>query len=107
MSILEKNKVDGIGKNEIENKIALMIADHLDWQNEFEHLTLLQNKINAYISFIESGQIYDVYPDAKLADGFILDFRFKYKITDNCKKLLGVINENLKHLEIELKINEP
>ena len=62
-----------------ENKLALMIADHLDWENELQHLTLLQDKINAYVSFIESGQIYSVYPDAKLVDGFIFDLRFKYK----------------------------
>lgn len=28
MSILEKNKIDGIGKSKTENKITLMIADH-------------------------------------------------------------------------------
>lgn len=107
MSILEKNKVDGIGKSKTENKVALMIADHLDWENELQHLTLLQDKINSYISFIESGQIYDVYPDAKSVDGFIFDFRFKYKITKNCKKLLEVIKNNTLDLRIDLIINEP
>ncbi|WP_336619240.1 DUF6572 domain-containing protein, partial [Bacillus paranthracis] len=47
MSILDKNKIDGIGKSMGENKLALMIADHLDWENELQHLTLLQDKINA------------------------------------------------------------
>nr|WP_211171156.1 DUF6572 domain-containing protein [Bacillus sp. DNRA2] len=83
-----------------------MIADHLDWENELQHLKLLQDKINAYISFIESGQVYSVYHDAKLVDGFIFDLRFKYQPTDNCKKLLDVFEKNTQDLRIEFKIFE-
>ncbi len=107
MSILEKNKVDAIGKSKIENKVALMIADHLDWENELEHLILLQYKINTYISFIESGQVYDAYPDAKSVDGFIFELEFKYKLTENCKKLLGVFRKSTQNLRIDIKVNEP
>ncbi|HEF1904183.1 TPA: hypothetical protein R9Y97_003511 [Bacillus cereus] len=106
MSILDKNKIDGIGKSMGENKLALMIADHLDWENELQHLALLQDKINAYVSFIESGQIYSVYPDAKLVDGFIFDLRFKYKPTENCNKLLAVFRKNTQDLRIEFKTYE-
>ena len=35
MSILDKNKIDGIGKSKTENKIALMIVDHLAWKMNF------------------------------------------------------------------------
>ena len=107
MSILEKNKIDGIGKSKNENKIALMIADHLDWENELQHLTLLQDKINGYITFIESGQVYDVYSDAELVDGFIFELKFKYKTTDNCKRLLDVIEKNIQDLKIEIIVEEP
>jgi hypothetical protein len=107
MSILEKNKVDAIGKSKIENKVALMIADHLDWENELEHLTLLQDKINSYISFIESGQVYNVYSDAKSVDGFIFELEFKYKVTENCKKLLDVFRKSTQDLRIDIKVNEP
>lgn len=106
MSILDTNKIDGIGKSVNENKLALMIADHLDWENELQHLTFLQDKINAYISFIESGQVYNVYPDAKSVDGFIFDIRFKYKPTENCNKLLKVFENNTHDLGIEFKIYE-
>ncbi|MGA3599127.1 DUF6572 domain-containing protein [Lysinibacillus agricola] len=104
MSILEKNKIDGIGKSKTENKIALMIADHLEWEDEFQHLTLLQDKINAYVSFIESGQVYSVYPDAKSIDEFIIDLRFKYKPTENCYKLLEFFRNSTQDLKIEYKI---
>lgn len=106
MTILDKNKIDGIGKSKSENKLALMIADHLDWENELQHLTLLQDKINAYVSFIESGQVYSVYQDAKSVDGFIIDLRFKYKPTENCIKLLEVFTKNTQDLRMEFKITE-
>jgi hypothetical protein len=106
VTILDENKIDGIGKSISENKLALLIADHLDWENELQHLSLLQDKVNAYVSFIESGQVYSVYQDAKSADGFIIDLRFKYKLTDNCNKLLEVFRKNTQDLRIEFKINE-
>ncbi|MFF2088873.1 DUF6572 domain-containing protein [Paenibacillus sp. NPDC058174] len=105
MSVLDKNKIDGIGKSESENKLALMIADHLDWENELEHLTLLQDKINAYVSFIESGQVYNFYPDAKSVDGFIFDLMFRYEPTENCNKLLEFFSKSTQDLKIEFEIN--
>lgn len=74
--------------------------------DELEHLILLQDKINSYISFIESGQVYNVYLDAKLADGFIFELEFKYKITENCKKLLDVFRKSTQGLRIDIKVNE-
>ncbi|OKP95667.1 DUF6572 domain-containing protein [Paenibacillus sp. P46E] len=106
MSVLDKNKIDGIGKSKSENKLALMIADHLDWENEHQHLTFLQDKINAYISFIESGQVYSLYPDSKLVDGFIFDLRFAYKPTENCNKLLELFRKSTQDLKIDFEIYE-
>ena len=42
----------------------LTISDHLDWKNEKEHLVLLQNKLNAYLRFVESGEMADRFPEA-------------------------------------------
>ncbi len=105
MSVLEKNKIDGIGISKDANKVALMITDHLNWENEIEHLTLLQEKINAYISFIESEQVYDVYPELSQIDGFILDIRFKYAPTENCIQLVNIFETKLKDLKIEFQLH--
>jgi hypothetical protein len=65
MSIEDLNSVDFIG---IENneKVILTISDHLAWNKE--HLLLLQEKLNLYLSFIESGEILESYPDAQGKD---------------------------------------
>ncbi|MCG8332078.1 MAG: hypothetical protein MI974_30610 [Chitinophagales bacterium] len=65
MSILDSRKVDFIGIEVGSNDVILTISDHLDWKNSEFHLEKLQNKINNYIKFYESGQIYEDYPNAK------------------------------------------
>jgi hypothetical protein len=47
-----------------EDFVWLTIADELDWQEESNHLILLQDKVNAYLEFIENGQLFETYPDA-------------------------------------------
>ena len=36
--------------------LILLISDHLDWKNEYDHLLRLQEKINSYITFCEEHQ---------------------------------------------------
>ena len=43
----------------------LTIVDHLEWDDKNEHLLILQEKINKYLSVIESGELLEVYPKAK------------------------------------------
>jgi hypothetical protein len=49
--VIDFISVDGQGR------LVLTISDHLEWDQEGEHLFALQEKINAYLSFIESGQM--------------------------------------------------
>jgi len=62
MSVSQTDTIDIIGTTP-DGKVALTISDHHSW-NEPLHLQLLQDKIIAYLQFIESGQILDDYPDA-------------------------------------------
>ena len=41
MSIIETEKVDGVGIDENGISLALLISDHLDWENEYVHLSQL------------------------------------------------------------------
>jgi hypothetical protein len=65
MSLDNLEVVDAVG-TEIENSaVVLTIVDSWDWQDQRSHLTALQAKLNTYFGFVESGQIYESYPDAK------------------------------------------
>jgi hypothetical protein len=44
--------------------IVLSIVDSWGLEDERRHLAALQEKLNAYFGFVESGQIYESYPDA-------------------------------------------
>lgn len=45
--------------------VILSISDHLKWDQENQHLFLLQEKINNYLEYIESGQLFEDFPQAK------------------------------------------
>lgn len=69
MSITETKVVDIIAVPEWEpENVILVITDHLEWGDKAqqgEHLLLLQEKINSYVAFIESGELLESYPPAK------------------------------------------
>ena len=50
---------------EPEGDTVLTVSDHLPWDDEKQHLLHLQEKLNAYVRFIQSGEIYEKWPDAK------------------------------------------
>jgi hypothetical protein len=45
--------------------VVLTISDHLDWRDSASHQRVLQEKINRYLAFVESGEILDGYPEAE------------------------------------------
>jgi hypothetical protein len=65
MSVIDVDKVDSISIDRTNGLVKLTIADHLDWEDPLSHLLLLQDKINAYLAFYESGQMYQSYPKSK------------------------------------------
>jgi hypothetical protein len=63
MSIEKTDVVDAIGIEKGTGDVVLTIADSLDWESsETEHLQMLQEKLNAYLRFIESGELLESYP---------------------------------------------
>lgn len=71
------DKIDIISTDK-QGNIVLHITDHHDWDSEKEHVLLLQDKINAYLQFIESGQIFDDYPTA-ISREIEIEIVFKYE----------------------------
>lgn len=60
MSIEQSGIVDFIADDSVAGLASLVITDHLRWGLEVpNHLYLLQEKLNTYIRFVESGEIYE------------------------------------------------
>jgi hypothetical protein len=65
MSVDQVDVIDVISVDKGTGKAVLTISDHLDWSDTFEHQIVLQKKFNAYLAFVESGEVFEQYPDAK------------------------------------------
>lgn len=83
---------------------VLTISDHLKWDDDNEHLLILQNKINAYLSAIEAGNFYEDYPDAK-GKNIIINVVAKYKPNKNAEYFLERTKEVLQSAGYSFKFS--
>ncbi|MBV4484511.1 hypothetical protein HU727_002775 [Pseudomonas sp. SWRI153] len=103
MSVIDAKTIDmwGIPKWD-DNKIILGIADHLEWGDKTqqgEHLLVLQEKINNYIAFIESGEIYTEIPGA-LGKSPVIRVQGKYELSEQGELFVDSVAETLKEVGI-------
>lgn len=54
MSVLDSGTIDGMATDENGKALILLISDHLDWKNEYEHLLRLTRK-NKFLYYILRG----------------------------------------------------
>lgn len=101
MSVVESGVVDGIGLAENET-MKMLITDHLDWQDEYKHLLILQEKINAYIGFCESGQYKEIYTDTPI-EHIIFEIHFMFEPTQNTYRFLEQIPGRINDLDLSIE----
>lgn len=65
MTVENTQVIDIINVDPITGDVVLNIADHLPFEGHDDHLFVLQEKINTYLSFVESGEILESFPSAK------------------------------------------
>jgi hypothetical protein len=65
MAVTDLDQIDNISIG-ADCRCYLTISDHLDWTDESEHLNYLQNKLNVYVGFIQSGQLNQEYQNLEL-----------------------------------------
>ncbi|MEI4800391.1 DUF6572 domain-containing protein [Bacillus sp. FJAT-51639] len=94
MGLRDFEQVDFVGYDNEEKIAYLVIADEEDWKDEEEHITLLQEKINLYLGFIEGGEVYERCPEAQ-GYNFVIKIYGKYRCTEWGKEFLEKANEIL------------
>ena len=107
MTIDNPNTIDGMAIDREGNALVLLLVDHLPWEgqeapSEIDHLALLQDKTNAYISFLESGQFKESYPDEDFAMAAI-QMHFKHDITENAEKFLNAVQDQVGQLGVKIE----
>lgn len=81
MSVIETDSIDAIGVEKEVKRVFLSIIDPLVWDHDNVHLYTLQEKINTYLYFIESGELIKALPDATGFD-VAIELILKYIPTD-------------------------
>lgn len=102
MSIEKLTKIDAVGIDKITKDVILTITDHLDWENIEDHLILLQDKLNLYIDFYESGKLYKVYPHYK-EKKIIFNVLGKFLLPKEGEDFYARARKVLSNIEIELR----
>ena len=64
MAVDEPNTIDIIAQAP-DGTVSLVISDHLDWYDSLHHQRILQDKLNSYLRFFESGELYTRFPSAR------------------------------------------
>ena len=102
MSVLDKETVDGMALDQDGKCLCLLISDHLDWSNEYQHLLALQEKINNYILFCEDEQYCQVYQDAPI-EYAVFEIHFMHEPTEKAWKFLEQVQKQVNELGITLR----
>ena len=87
MAIDDPDVVDAIGLERGSGIVALTISDHLEWDTADEHLRALQEKINRYLGFIETGELLESYP-AAVRKHVRIDVLCKYPLPEHASEFL-------------------
>ncbi len=95
------DKIDFISTSPC-GSVELTISDHLEWDEKNEHVLLLQDKINSYLNFVDSGQIFEEYPNSKnknIAIEIVMKFEpneYALNFLQKCKSILDELNIEFK-----------
>ena len=101
MSVEQIDKIDFISTTD-EEKVELTISDHLEWDEENNHILVLQNKINAYLDYIQNGQILEIYPNLKNND-IIISLMMKYNPNEKALAFLSHCEKFMETLDLAFK----
>jgi hypothetical protein len=105
MTIENPKVVDCIGIEKDGSGVTLTISDHLEWGDR-NHLLCLQDKVNSYLSFIESGEIYEEYPSANGKKQKIW-VACKYEPDEEAKEFLSRCKDTLEQGGFGFSYNVP
>jgi hypothetical protein len=107
MSVDQTNVVDFIGVDNETGNVVLTITDHLMWsEGDNEHLLLLQEKLNSYLSFVESGELLETYPNAE-GRAVLIDVVCKYPLSQQAQDFCNKAAQIIEGAGMKLRFSHP
>jgi hypothetical protein len=106
MTVEDTDKIDFVTGERRTGDMILTISDHLDWdENEGEHLVVLQKKLNMYLEFIESGQIYAQIPQAA-GRKIVIQVMGKYPLSEEAGKFYRLAGKAIESYGYSLRFRQ-
>jgi uncharacterized protein DUF6572 len=103
MSIEQTDTVDFVTLDESSGEALLTISDHLSWdENEGAHLDLLQRKLNAYLRFIESGELTRGFPHLK-GKSVVINLVGKFPLSEQAEIFIGKASKAIRDAGFRLQ----
>jgi len=103
MSIDQTEIIDAIGIDNFSGDVILTMTDHLKW-GAHHHLLMLQEKLNTYLRFVESGEILEIFPDAKERN-VLISLQCQYPPDKNGVKFLNQVSGFIKGAGINFSVS--
>ncbi len=95
MSIDEPSKIDFWWRDKERGLAVLAISDHLDWEHApGEHLLFLQEKLNHYLHFVESGKMVQIKPAMKGLP-IVIQVIGTYPLSEDAKKFYRLAEKTI------------
>jgi hypothetical protein len=105
MSILQTEKIDIVATKPNSSEVKLVVSDHLDWSDVVGHFSLLQDKINTYIAFVESGQLERTkQPHMPVNPNVTIVLAVSREPTQEAMRLLGEVKVFLASINIDFAL---
>lgn len=104
MSLKNVNIIDG-KEPDLSGNLIFYLEDELEWNEnkEKEHLLLLQDKLNTYLSYIQRGEYKKDYPAYNFRQA-IIEIKFHSNITEHCKRYLQLVQRQIEEYAIKLEV---
>ena len=102
MTIEQRNLVDFTCIDKEDGCLILAISNPLVWDEGNQHLWQLQQKMNDYLRFIESGEVYEKIPDAQGRPIKIIVF-LKHSPTALVEQFFETASEVCQQIQVELE----
>jgi hypothetical protein len=101
MSLEKADVIDAIGIDKDGSAVVLSIIDGWDWSDERPHLLALQAKLNAYFDFVQSGQIFEVRPEA-LRKNIRIDLLTPHPLPESAQRFLSIASNAAEKLKVQI-----
>jgi hypothetical protein len=95
--------IDVIAEDKKTGEVVLVMNESNEWNGSDEQLLALQDRFNAYVSFLLDGEMADTHPELAGKPARI-ELRCAHMPDTRALELLGLIHDHLAFQEIKVEV---